>query len=121
MKYKHNQILSAVLVLVGATVFAVEARCEGKHDGSTLPACQGVVDKCLTAPVSAVDSRTGATVNGYTPGEHKYDHHGLWVDCVGQLAKSKPVEGVTGVSAASAQACLAAEKAAHPGRKAVTK
>ena len=85
-----------------------------KNDGSDLPACKGVTDVCMAANVTGTDNKTGQTLHGYQPGAHKKDGEGLWVDCVAKLAHGQTVAGVTGVSQASAQACLQAEKAAHP-------
>lgn len=115
---KLNQLILVTVLTAGAC----SAWAVGKNDGSDLPACQGVTDKCMAASVTATDSKTGKTINGYVSGEHKRDGHGLWVDCVEKLAKSQPVEGVTGVSAESAKACLIAQRAAHPVKnKTVTK
>jgi hypothetical protein len=115
---KFNQSLLAALILTSS----VSAFAIGKEDGSDVPACKGVTDICMAAPVTATDSKTGKVMNGYISGEHKRDGHGLWADCVEKLAKSQPVQGVTGVSAESAKACLVAQRAAHPERrKTVTK
>ena len=107
-----NLILTAFLI---NSTFAFAAGA--KHDGSDIPACKGVTDVCLAANVTATDSKTGQIEHGYVAGEHLRDGKGLWADCVGQLAKGKTVEGVTGVSQESAKACLTAEKAAHPPKK----
>lgn len=112
---KLNQVILALLVTATLPAFAV-----GKEDGSDIPACKGVTDVCMAAQVTATDSKTGKVMNGYISGEHKRDGHGLWADCVEKLAKSQPVQGVTGVSADSAKACLVAQRAAHP-RKTATK
>ena len=104
-------LLISGIALIGTTAMA------NKHDGSDIPACQGVTDKCMSAQVTAVDKRTGKTVTGYIAGEHKFDGHGLWADCVSPLAKGKTVEGVTGVTADAAKACLEGEKATHPKKK----
>jgi len=85
-----------------------------KNDGSDVPACKGVTDVCMAANVSAIDSKTNTAMHGYQPGEHKRDGEGLWADCVAKLAHGQTVAGVTGVSKDAAQACLTAEKAAHP-------
>jgi hypothetical protein len=59
-------------------------------------------------------AKSGKAMHGYQPGEHKRDGEGLWVDCVAAIAHGKTVAGVSGVSQSAAQACLNAEKAAHP-------
>jgi hypothetical protein len=99
---------------VSIASLAFSSAAFAKNDGSDIPACAGVTNVCMSANVSATDSKTGQVEHGYQPGEHSRDGQGLWVDCVGKLAHNKPVPGVTGVTAAQAQACLAAEKAAHP-------
>ena len=100
-------VFAAPLLMIGSIAFA-------KMDGSDVPACAGVTNVCMSASVSATDSKTGKQMNGYQPGEHKRDGEGLWADCVAPLAKGKTVAGVTGVTQAAAQACLTAFKAAHP-------
>ena len=109
---KMNLMIAGVLMVSGLQAFAV-----GKHDGSDIPACAGVTDKCLAAQVTSVDSKTGKTMTGYIAGEPKRDGHGLWADCVEKLAKGQPVDGVTGVTADAAKACLAGERAAHSTKK----
>lgn len=96
-----------------ATVFC-GSMALAKMDGSDIPACKGVTDVCMSANVSATDSKTGQTMHGYQPGEHKRDGEGLWADCVAPLAKGKTVAGVTGVTKDAARACLDAQRAAHP-------
>lgn len=108
---KLSLSVSVILLALGSGVLAA--------DGSDLPACKGVTDVCMAANVTAVDNKTGKTEHGYVAGEHARDGKGLWADCVAPLSKGKQVEGVTGVSADAAKACLAAEHAAHP--KKVTK
>ena len=105
---KKNQFFVLATFALSAVAFA------GKHDGSDVPACKGVTDVCMAANVSATDSKTGKAMHGYQPGEHARDGEGLWVDCVAALAHGKTVAGVTGVTQAAAQACLQAERAAHP-------
>ena len=103
-------------LIMGSLVISTMAYA-AKNDGSDVPACKGVTDVCMAANVSATDSKSGKAMHGYQPGEHSRDGEGLWVDCVQKLAKSLPVPGVTGVSAQAAQACLTADKAAHPRKK----
>lgn len=108
---KNTAMLFASLVMAaGVSAFA-------KNDGSDIPACKGVTDVCMAAQVSATDSKTGKEMHGYQPGEHKRDGEGLWIDCVAKLAKGQTVAGVSGVSQASAQGCMDAEKAAHGKKK----
>jgi hypothetical protein len=104
-------ILSSIIVLSSVASFAAV------NDGSDIPACKGVTDVCMAANVSATDSKTGKQVTGYQPGEHRKDGKGLWVDCVGKLAKGETVEGVSGVSKEAAKACRVAEHAAHSKKK----
>ncbi|MGZ3690623.1 MAG: hypothetical protein ACXVAX_03920 [Pseudobdellovibrio sp.] len=108
---KLSLSVAVILFALGSSAFAAA------NDGSDLPACKGVTDVCLAANVTATDSKTGKVEHGYVAGEHARDGKGLWADCVAPLAKGKTVEGVTGVSADAAKACLQAEKAAHPKRK----
>lgn len=87
------------------------------NDGSDVPECKGVTDVCMAANISAVDKRTGKTVQGYQAGEHAADGKGLWFDCVRPLAKGDAVPGVTGVTKQAARACAKAERAAHGNKK----
>ena len=106
-------------ILLGALVIAAfSTQAFAKvDDGSDVPACHGVTDVCMAAQVSGVNNKNGKTVQGYQPGEHSRDGKGLWVDCVDKLAKGQPVEGVSGVSADSAKACLLGKRALHPSVK----
>jgi hypothetical protein len=104
-------------VLFLSQIFIFGSLALAKNDGSDIPACKGVTDVCMAANVTATDSKNGKTMNGYQPGEHKRDGEGLWADCVAKLAHGKTVAGVSGVTQASAKACLDAEKATHPRKK----
>jgi len=96
-------------------IFILSPLALAANDGSDIPACKGVTDVCMTANVSAKDSKSGKVMNGYQPGEHRRDGEGLWVDCVGKRAHGIEVAGLsTPISQAAAQACVQAEKAAHP-------
>jgi hypothetical protein len=110
-------------ILLGALIvaaFSTPALAK-VDDGSDIPACHGVADVCMAASVSAVNSKNGKTIQGYQPGEHNRDGKGLWIDCVGKLAKAQPVEGVSGVSAEAAKACLQGKRALHPSTSAKRK
>lgn len=100
--------IACLPLMMGTTAFA-------KDDGSEYSACKGVTDVCIGANVSAKDSKTGKQMHGYQPGEHGGDGEGLWIDCVGKLAKGQQVPGVTGVSKAAAKACQQAKRAAKKG------
>jgi hypothetical protein len=105
-----NKIALIVLFTVGSVAFA-------KMDGSDIAECKGVTDVCMAANVSGKDSKSGQEMHGYQPGEHSRDGEGLWVDCVGKLAKGQQVAGVSGVSQQAAKACAKAEKATHGHHK----
>lgn len=105
-------------ILLGILIVAAfSTQAFAKDDGSDVPACRGVTDVCMAAQVSGVNNKNGKTIQGYQPGEHSRDGKGLWVDCVEKLAKGQPVEGVSGVSADSAKACLQAKRVLHPSVK----
>jgi hypothetical protein len=109
--------MNKIALAATAALFIAGSMAYAKNDGSDLPACKGVTDACMAASVSAKDSKSGQTVSGYQPGEHKRDGGGLWADCVHKLAKGQQVVGVSGVSQQAAKACLDAEKAAHAHKK----
>jgi hypothetical protein len=103
-------------LLIGLLSFSAFAFAN-PNDGSDLPACKGVTDVCMKANVTFHDAKRNKDVTGYQYGEHQGDGHGLWIDCVDKIAKGGTADGVTGVSKQAAQACLDAEKAAHPHKK----
>jgi hypothetical protein len=106
--------MKKILFLFAVSALFISALAFAKNDGSDLPACKGVTDVCMAANVSGTDSKTNVAQHGYQPGEHNRDGQGLWADCVAKIAHGKTVASVTGITQASAQACLAAQKAAHP-------
>ena len=111
---KISFVTTSLILAFNSMAFAANTP---KHDGSDIPACAGVTDVCMRADVTAVDTKTGQTVRGYQPGEHKKNGKGLWYDCVRNLAKGLPVPGVTGVTQVAAKACKKAQKLAHPKTK----
>ena len=100
------------LLIVHAFAFGTLASAT-VGDGSNIPQCKGVTDVCMAAAVTSTDSKTGKTVQGYQPGEHKADGKGLWADCVHPLAKGSTVPGVTGVTKQAAHACAQAYHASQ--------
>lgn len=66
-----------------------------------LPACADIAKQCEAA--------------GYMPGDHKKTGKGLWVDCVGAVAKGKSVTGVT-ATADQAKACRDAARVKRKAR-----
>jgi GH24 family phage-related lysozyme (muramidase) len=93
---KSLQLSALALVLS----FGFLAHAEKAVDA---PACASLVKSCEAA--------------GFEPGEHKKNGKGIWVDCVGALAKGKTVAGVT-ASQADAKACAQAAKADRAANKA---
>ena len=76
------------LMLVGASIAKADKATEN-------PACANIAKACESA--------------GFMPGDHKKNGKGLWVDCVGAIAKGKAVAGVT-ATAEEAKACKASHK-----------
>lgn len=66
------------------------------------PACATIAKACESA--------------GFMPGDHKKTGKGLWVDCVGAIAKGKSVTGVT-ATADEAKACQASHKSMRKSKK----
>lgn len=93
------------LVMIGLVLGAVNAHAEG----TSLPECQNAYTVCQGAGFKA-----GAHQKGQKMGEGT----GLWIDCVGAVAKGK--KQVAGLDQAAAQACLTAHKA-HKAEKAAAK
>lgn len=89
------KIFKSVLLVM---FFGLSVSAFANHEESD-PACAAIVTACKGA--------------GYEPGEHKKNHKGLWVDCVGKIAKGKTVEGVSNTKE-EARACM---KAKHHARK----
>lgn len=55
---------------------------------------------------------------GYVSGGHKKGGKGLWMDCIGSIAKGQTVAGVTGFTADDAKACRKAADAWEQSKKA---
>ena len=82
------------LVLL-ASIFGLNVSAFAAEAVTNDPACTAVVAACEAA--------------GYKPGEHKQNSKGLWVDCIGAIAKGKTVEGVSS-SKEEARGCMKAKR-----------
>ncbi len=92
--------MKSQVMLVVLSILSVQlAHAEKAKD---LPACANIVKSCEAA--------------GYKPGDHKKTGKGLWVDCVGAIAKGQTVSGVTATQA-DAQACKDAHKSLKAEKK----
>ena len=88
----------SLLALLG-TQFAFAA-----DSPASLPECSKIASACQA--------------QGYMSGAHNKSGKGLWVDCIGAIAKGKTVSGVTGFTADDARACERAAKAQQQAQKA---
>jgi hypothetical protein len=93
-------------VLAVALAFAAQAHAIEKGDGHGIEQCKDISAQCEAAH--------------FEPGMHKKNKMGLWVDCVGKVAKGETVAGVTATKD-QAQACLDAKKAKRAEHKAAKK
>ena len=84
-------IFSLLLPLLATPTFGFAIDVE-------IGACKAISEQCVSA--------------GYKPGDHKTGGHGLWIDCIGAIARGKSVTGVT-ASKAEAKTCLKAKRAAR--------
>lgn len=80
--------LTASLVLLSA--LATTAYGKAHQRPQDLPACAAIARACEAA--------------GFEPGDHSKTGKGLWVDCIGQIAKGKTIAGVTATKE-EARAC----------------
>jgi hypothetical protein len=78
-----------------ASIFGMNVFAFAAETAVNDPACTAIVAACEGA--------------GYKPGEHKQNGKGLWVDCVGAIAKGKTVEGVNGTPK-EARDCMKAKR-----------
>jgi hypothetical protein len=81
-----------------ASIFGLNVSAIAAEAVANDPACTTIVGACEGA--------------GYHPGEHKKNGKGLWVDCVGAIAKGKTVAGVTNTQK-EARACMKAKRQAR--------
>jgi hypothetical protein len=81
-----------IIVTIAALFTAFAVYAEKPKDS---PDCAEISKQCEAA--------------GYTPGDHKKDGKGLWVDCIGAVAKGKSVAGVT-AGKEQAEKCMATTK-----------
>ena len=88
----------SLLALLG-TPFAFAA-----DSPTSLPECSRIISAC--------------EAQGYKSGAHNKSGKGLWVDCIGAIAKGKTVSGVTGFTFDDAKACEKAAKAQQQAQKA---
>lgn len=96
-------VMIAVGALVVSTAFSKIAVANDGAKAKDLPECKTIVEQC--------------EASNFKPGKHKKNKHGLWMDCVGKVAKGKTVSGVS-VSAADAKICADAAKAIRQNKKA---
>jgi hypothetical protein len=86
---------------IGIALLLSMAGIAHANKAEQIPACEKIVKACESS--------------GFKAGDHKKNHKGLWVDCVGAIAKGQSVEGVT-ATADEAKACKEAAKAARHHR-----
>jgi hypothetical protein len=88
MHFSISTILTSLLV-------AYSGYAAVKGDGHKIPQCEKIAAACEAA--------------GFQPGDHKKNGKGLWVDCIGKIAKGETVAGVSSTKD-EALACEAAKK-----------
>lgn len=81
-----------------ASVFSLSASVFAAENAATDPACTAIVAACEGA--------------GYQPNEHKKNNKGLWIDCIGAIAKGKTVAGVSNTKE-EARACMKVHRQAR--------
>lgn len=85
------RILGALVVLS----LSLSAHAQRPKDS---PECAEIAKQCESA--------------GFSPGGHKKDGKGLWVECIGAVAHGQTVAGVTATKE-QAEKCLAVAKEKH--------
>lgn len=73
------------------------------NSAASLPECSRIASACES--------------QGYKAGQHSKSGKGLWIDCIGVIAKGKTVPGVSGFTADEAKACERAAKALQQQKK----